>query len=51
MFSISYQMAFRAMGFEPKKEEIKIIITEIDKDRTGETLDSVFVRNHAGEGH
>lgn len=25
----------RAMGFEPKKEEIKRMIAEIDKDGTG----------------
>ncbi|CAG0897038.1 unnamed protein product [Darwinula stevensoni] len=47
MLPMTYQMAFRAMGFEPKKEEIKNIITEIDKDRTGETLDSAFVQNHS----
>jgi hypothetical protein len=29
------QVAMRALGFEPRKEEIKKMITEIDKDRSG----------------
>lgn len=28
----------RALGFEPKKEEIKKLIAEIDKDATGNLL-------------
>lgn len=28
----------RALGFEPKKEEIKKMIADIDKDGTGENL-------------
>jgi hypothetical protein len=32
------KVALRAMGFEPKKEELKRIIAEIDKDGTG-TID------------
>ena len=28
----------RALGFEPKKEEIKKMIADIDKDGTGECL-------------
>ena len=31
-------MAMRALGFEPKKEEIKKMIADIDKDGTG-TID------------
>lgn len=30
-----YQVAMRALGFEPKKEEIKKMIGEVDKDGTG----------------
>ena len=30
-----FQVAMRALGFEPKKEEIKKMIAEIDKDGTG----------------
>ncbi|KAG8184631.1 hypothetical protein JTE90_022679 [Oedothorax gibbosus] len=29
------KVALRALGFEPKKEEIKKMLTEIDKDNTG----------------
>lgn len=29
------QVAMRALGFEPKKEEIKKMIAEVDKDATG----------------
>ncbi|KAG5682763.1 putative Calcium-dependent protein kinase 20 [Polypedilum vanderplanki] len=29
------KVAIRALGFEPKKEEIKKMIADIDKDRTG----------------
>lgn len=29
------QVAMRALGFEPKKEEIKKMISEVDKDDTG----------------
>lgn len=29
------QVAMRALGFEPKKEEIKKMIVEVDKDGTG----------------
>lgn len=30
-----HQVAMRALGFEPKKEEIKKMIGEVDKDGTG----------------
>ena len=30
------QVAMRALGFEPKKEEIKKMISDIDKDGSGE---------------
>jgi centrin-1 len=30
-----FQVAMRALGFEPKKEEIKKMIAEIDKEGTG----------------
>ena len=29
------QVAMRALGFEPKKEEIKKLISDIDKDGSG----------------
>jgi hypothetical protein len=29
------QVAMRALGFEPRKEEIKKMITEIDKEGSG----------------
>lgn len=29
------KVAFRALGFEPKKDELKKIISDIDPDRTG----------------
>ena len=30
-----FQVAMRALGFEPKKEEIKKMISDIDKDGSG----------------
>ena len=33
-----FQVAMRALGFEPKKEEIKKMIQDIDKDGSG-TID------------
>ena len=30
------QVALRALGFEPRKEEIKKMIAEVDKDNSGE---------------
>ena len=38
MPSSIYQVAMRALGFEPKKEEIKKMIQDIDKDGSG-TID------------
>lgn len=35
LFLLHFQVAMRALGFEPKKEEIKKMITEVDKDGTG----------------
>lgn len=32
---LSLQVAMRALGFEPKKEEIKKMISDIDKEGTG----------------
>lgn len=32
---IYFQVAMRALGFEPKKEEIKKMISDIDKDGSG----------------
>jgi centrin-1 len=32
------QVAMRALGFEPKKEEIKKMIADIDKDGSGTFL-------------
>lgn len=34
-FLLLFQVAMRALGFEPKKEEIKKMISEVDKDGTG----------------
>eukprot|EP00069_Balaena_mysticetus_P011608 bmy_21369T0 len=36
-------VAMRALGFEPKKEEIKKMISEIDKERTGKMNFSDFL--------
>ncbi|XP_036825797.1 centrin-2 isoform X2 [Oncorhynchus mykiss] len=36
-------VAMRALGFEPKKEEIKRMITEVDKDGTGKISFSDFL--------
>ena len=33
----------RALGFEPKKEEIKKMITEIDKEGSGKCGDVLFL--------
>lgn len=38
------QVAMRALGFEPKKEEIKQMITDIDKEGSG-TIDYVDFLN------
>ena len=32
---ILWQVAMRALGFEPKKEEIRRMISDIDKDGSG----------------
>lgn len=37
------QVAMRALGFEPKKEEIKKMISEIDKDGTGKNRDILYL--------
>lgn len=34
-FAILAQVAMRALGFEPKKEEIKKMIADIDKEGSG----------------
>lgn len=34
-FKKIHQVALRALGFEPRKEEIKKMILEVDKDNTG----------------
>lgn len=34
-FFIYLQVAMRALGFEPRKEEIKKMISDIDKDGSG----------------
>ena len=33
--SFQFQVAMRALGFEPKKEEIKKMIADVDKDGSG----------------
>lgn len=35
------QVAMRALGFEPKKEEIKKMIADIDKEGTGKLIISM----------
>lgn len=35
------QVAMRALGFEPKKEEIRRMIADIDKDGSGELIRGV----------
>lgn len=35
LHSLLFQVAMRALGFEPKKEEIKKMIGEVDRDGTG----------------
>lgn len=35
LFLLLFQVAMRALGFEPKKEEIKKMISDVDKDGTG----------------
>lgn len=48
------KVAMRALGFEPKKEEIKKMISDIDKDGSGtidfqeflEMMTSKMVRKH-----
>lgn len=37
------QVAMRALGFEPKKEEIKKMIADVDKDGTGKILFEDFL--------
>ena len=37
------KVAMRALGFEPKKEEIKKLISEIDKDGSGKIDFSEFL--------
>lgn len=34
------QVAMRALGFEPKREEIKKMIAEIDKEGTGKLVET-----------
>lgn len=36
---IHFQVAMRALGFEPKKEEIKKMISDIQKENAGEYLE------------
>ncbi len=40
MFSL--KVAMRALGFEPKKEEIKKMIAEIDKEGTGKSFNTTI---------
>ena len=41
---VCVQVAMRALGFEPKKEEIRRMIADIDKDGSGKvyTISSIF---------
>lgn len=36
------QVAMRALGFEPKKEEIRKMISDIDKDGSGQSSSVVL---------
>ena len=38
---VSLQVAMRALGFEPKKEEIKKMISDIDKDGSGRVINGL----------
>lgn len=38
------KVALRALGFEPRKEEIKKMITEIDRDNTGKIAFEEFLK-------
>jgi len=40
---LSLQVAMRALGFEPKKEEIKKMLSDIDKEGTGKISFSDFL--------
>ena len=35
MLTLYFKVALRALGFEPKKEELKILIQEVDADTNG----------------
>lgn len=37
------QVAMRALGFEPKKEEIKKMIAEVDKEGTGKSYKNALL--------
>ena len=39
---VCVQVAMRALGFEPKKEEIRRMIADIDKDGSGKVLFPAF---------
>ena len=41
---ICLQVAMRALGFEPKKEEIRKMVNEIDKEGTGIVLASLKLK-------
>lgn len=43
VFCSRCKVAMRALGFEPKKEEIKKMIGEVDKDGTGKISLSDFL--------
>ena len=37
------QVAMRALGFEPRKEEIKKMVSEVDKEATGQLSFDAFL--------
>ncbi len=40
---ISLQVAMRALGFEPRKEEIKKMVSEVDRDNSGRLTFDAFL--------
>ena len=48
LYDYTFQVAMRALGFEPKKEEIRKMISDIDKDGSGENhcKNSLSVTKH-----
>ena len=41
--SYKFKVAMRALGFEPRKEEIKKMVSEVDKEATGQLSFDAFL--------